>query len=148
MEVIYFDPELPVREQRGFRDGEAWWINPRDEFGNCQKRLEISPPTYYGLFFVGLEEACLYIPGDGMVSDYEEGVIYTEGLKDFSQFLRQAGDALNQELLNVLCSKQAQPLEKEYRIKIDVHELRASFAELAEFAEGAREKGYALQLWL
>ena len=147
MEVVYFDSELSVPQQ-GFRDGEAWWLDPQDKFGKCQNCLKISPYTYYGLFFVDIEYACLFIPSNGMVSDYEEGVIYTEGLKDFSRFLREAKNTLDQEVLDLLCSQQIQPTPKEYRIKIDVGKLKTSFIELAEFAEGAEERGFELQLWL
>jgi len=148
-QIIYYDPQDTGRHHSSFRGGTACWVLVGEDrpVGENFGELPLSPAVYQALLRGPLEE--FYdLPHDGMLGDYEEGTLLPDALTDAARVLRTAADSIGPNEEEVICAYNAHPGNIDYRMKLPPEEVRSGFRELAGFMEGAREKGYGVELCL
>ena len=83
----------------------------------------------------------------GPIDRYEEAILLPSGLAEAAEILRDSCGTIPQEDQDVCCGSQAKPKEAEYRMIIDVQEVKKGLAALASFFEDAARKQRGVQLW-
>lgn len=150
--IFYYSSESAKGHNLVFRDGEAWQVDPdprspmEDEDSVTKLRLDVEVVT--ALFRFGIVDELQHLPMQfGPIDLFEEAILLPSGLAEGARILREVCDSLPPGSQDVFCGSQVTPAEMEYRIAIDMREVKKGMMGLADFFEEAARKQLGVQLW-
>ena len=150
--IFYYSSESADGHNSVFRDGEAWQVDPdprspmEDEDSVTKLRLDMQVVT--ALFSFSIVDELQHLPMQfGPIDLFEEAILLPSGLAEGARILREICDSLPPENEDVLCGSQVSPEKVEYRIAIDMQEVKKGILRLADFFEEAARKQLGVQLW-
>ena len=108
----------------------------------------ISEGLYWGLFHLGVVDYFGQLPNDGFIGAYEEGVLFSAGLKEAAAFVRACVQQLTDEQLEWSCGQQVSPAKVDYRIVVHSLTLKTELNAFADFLSSADEYKADVQFWL
>jgi len=151
--IFYYSSESADGHNSVFRDGEAWQVDPdprspmEDEDSVTKLRLDVQVVT--ALFSFGIVEELQHLPMEfGPIDLFEETILLPSGLAEGARIIREICDSLSPENQDVFYGSQLSPDKVEYRIAIDMREVKKGIIGLADFFKEAARKQLGIQLWL
>lgn len=156
MEIIYYDHALKTGKSSTFRTGSAIRINI-DEWSidnlKVAPQFELSINTYcavigFKIFNIIWKDLPLTTGGMRLFDTYEETTILPHGLIEAEKLLRRFVSSITGKEVGTDI-KWSWSADKEYRIIIDMMEVKHCLSELADFlGESAKMPNNSVEFWL